>query len=1494
MLAARRVVGRSGSVSGFGRLFASPMAGFLSLPSFRPGRRARATAGVAVVMALLGLAASLCAQVTPAPAWSQQTPATSPPARAFAAMAYDAGTNQVVLFGGQGSSGNLNDTWTWNGTTWTQMSPATSPPARDVAAMAYDANSGQVVLFGGLKNSGGSGNLLNDTWTWNGSTWIQQTPATSPEARFSATMAYDASSGQVVLFGGEAFTANGVDFVGDTWTWNGTTWTQQTPAMSPPARGYAVMAYDATSGQELLFGGESNGTGFPFLNDTWTWNGTTWTQLSPATSPPLTGQAVMAYDANSGQELLFGGVNSGGTNVLGDTWTWDGTTWTQQTPVTSPEVRFSAAMAYDASSGQVVLFGGEGTSSILGDTWALQQGPVNLGSVNVCTAGATTPSPCSQTATLAFDVVAGTTISSINVLTQGAPNLDFKAAATQESNACAMQTYTSATTCTVTVTFAPKHPGQRLGAVVLQDSAGDPPATTYVSGTGQGPQITFSSPGMQSMLGSGFSSPIGVAVDGSGNVFVADFDSGVKEIVAVNGVVSSSSMVNPVGSGFSSPQGVSVDGSGNVFVADTNHNAVKEIVAVNGVVSSSSTVNTLGSGFSLPEGVAVDGSGNVFVADLLAGVKEILAVNGSIPATNPTINPLGSGFAQPSGVAVDGSGNVFVAEGNAVEEILAGTGGAASGTVNGSSMVNPLGSGFTQPQGVAVDGSGNVFVADSNAVKEILAVNGVVSSSSMINTLGSGFSGPRSVAVDGSGNVFVADQGNSRIEKLDYADPPTLTFATTNDGTTDGAQSVTITNDGNEPLTAISAGLSVAANFTQVDGTGTPANCTASFVLAEDASCNLSIEFAPVAPANGTVNGAVTLTDNNLNATPSTMQMIPLVGTAVEVTPTVTGISPTSGPTAGGTVVTITGTNFTGATSVRFGGAAATSLTVISATSITTTTSPAGTGTVDVVVTNPSGSSATSAADRFTYIQPVTLSSATLPAATAETAYGQTLTASGGTAPYTYAVTGGALPAGLTLSSAGVISGTPTAAGSFNVTVTATDSNGSKVMAAYSLAVTAPTITLSPATLTAATAETAYSQTLTASGGTGTYTYSVTAGALPAGVALSSVGVISGTPTTSGSFSFTVTAKDGDGFTGIKAYTLSVSAPTITISPTTLPAAMVGTAYSATLTASGGTAPYTDAISAGALPAGITLSAGGVLAGTATASGSFHFTVMATAGGFAGNQAYTLTVNAATVNPPTITISPMTLAAATAGTAYSATLMASGGAVPYRYSVTSGALPSGITLSASGVLAGTPAASGSFNFTVMATDSSAAPGPYSGTASYTLLVNIAAAPLGFTFTNAGTAAYTAAPGAMATYSFALAPLSGSYPGAVSFSVTGLPAGATASFTPSTVAVGSGATPVVMTVQTASATAQNKSNSPFGRGIVLAFLLLPFVAKRSVREKLKGRMLLLVLLMAGVTATLTGCGSTNGFMLQSPQTYTLTVTVTSGTFAHSQAVTLIVQ
>jgi large repetitive protein len=116
--------------------------------------------------------------------------------------------------------------------------------------------------------------------------------------------------------------------------------------------------------------------------------------------------------------------------------------------------------------------------------------------------------------------------------------------------------------------------------------------------------------------------------------------------------------------------------------------------------------------------------------------------------------------------------------------------------------------------------------------------------------------------------------------------------------------------------------------------------------------------------------------------------------------------------------------------------------------------------------------------------------------------------------------------------------------------------------------------------------------------------------------------------------------------------------------------------------------------------------------------------------------------------------------------------------------------------------------------------------------------------------------------------------------------------ATASFTPSTVAANAGPASIAMTVQTAAATAHN--SSPFGRGVVLALLLLPLGIKRSIRKKLNGWMLPLLLLVVGTTVTMSGCGSRNGFFLESPQSYTLTVTATSGTLTENQTVTLMVQ
>jgi hypothetical protein len=280
-------------------------------------------------------------------------------------MAYDPATGNIVLFGGSANGSGLNETWTFNGTTWTHLSPATSPPARSYASMAYDPATGTMVLFGGS----GASSDLNDTWTFNGTTWTHLSPATSPRARDGASMAYDPATGNIVLFGGEENSVN----LGDTWSFNGTTWAHLSPATSPPARWYASMSYDAATQDLVLFGGSGDTSD---LSDTWTFNGTTWTELSPVSSPTARDSAFMDYDPVTGNMVLFGG--SGAGSDLSDTWTFNGTTWTQLSPPASPLPRDSGSMVYDLATGKMVLFGGEANSAGLNDTWTFVQVTVSL------------------------------------------------------------------------------------------------------------------------------------------------------------------------------------------------------------------------------------------------------------------------------------------------------------------------------------------------------------------------------------------------------------------------------------------------------------------------------------------------------------------------------------------------------------------------------------------------------------------------------------------------------------------------------------------------------------------------------------------------------------------------------------------------------------------------------------------------------------------------------------------------------------------------------------------------------------------------------------------------------------------------------------------------------------------------------------------------------------------------------------------------------------
>jgi hypothetical protein len=267
-----------------------------------------------------------------------------------------------------------------------------------------------------------------------------------------------------------------------------------------------------------------------------------------------------------------------------------------------------------------------------------------FGSVNVGTTSSATP--------LTVTIQGAGILGSIAVLTQGAANQDFALAS---GGTCVVgRTYGTNATCTVNVTFTPKFAGVRSGAVVLSNASGSVLANSYLQGIGQGPQISIL-PGSQTAIGSGYTSPKGVAVDGSGDLFIADAGnessggstaSALYEEKLSNGVYTQTAISCASGT----PAGVAIDGAGNLYYTVPSVPAVYKVTLANGQCVQTS----IGNGFGTPLGVAVDGSGNVYIADYgISGVstavyEENLQPNGSYVQTT-----IGSTWVAPSGVAVD-------------------------------------------------------------------------------------------------------------------------------------------------------------------------------------------------------------------------------------------------------------------------------------------------------------------------------------------------------------------------------------------------------------------------------------------------------------------------------------------------------------------------------------------------------------------------------------------------------------------------------------------------------------------------------------------------------------------------------------------------------------------------------------------------------------------------------------------------------------------------
>ncbi|MFN8004776.1 MAG: putative Ig domain-containing protein, partial [Acidobacteriota bacterium] len=262
----------------------------------------------------------------------------------------------------------------------------------------------------------------------------------------------------------------------------------------------------------------------------------------------------------------------------------------------------------------------------------------------------------------------------------------------------------------------------------------------------------------------------------------------------------------------------------------------------------------------------------------------------------------------------------------------------------------------------------------------------------------------------------------------------------------------------------------------------------------------------------------------------------------------------------------------------------------------------------------------------------INLTPSSLPNGVVGAAYDQTLTASANgssLSSFMFAVTAGALAPGLSLNPTGSLSGTPTQAGSYNFTITAT-SSGCTATQNYTLTIlaTCPTLTVAPPLLPNGRIGVAYNQTLTVTGGTAPYTFALKVGStIPPGLSFVN-GTLSGTPTQTGTYGFQTRIKDANNCEVTQGYSVTINPPCepVVINPPTLPNATVGMAYSQTLTVSVTALGVNFVVSAGALPPGLTLAANGNLSGQPTQGGNYDFTVTATANGCTGTRAYTLSV----------------------------------------------------------------------------------------------------------------------------------------------------------------------------------------------------------------------------------------------------------------------------
>jgi len=440
-------------------------------------------------------------------------------------------------------------------------------------------------------------------------------------------------------------------------------------------------------------------------------------------------------------------------------------------------------------------------------------------------------------------------------------------------------TYTAGQTCQVTFYLGIYEPGIMSGSVVLYGASGNVLSVTSGEGIVTGAAVTVD-PGVQTTIGKSYVAPSGIAVDASGNTYVADPSSNAVYEYAPGSTVAGAS----IGSGLSAPAGVAIDANGDVFVADTGNSRVVMIPnKLSGLSTASQTAVTT-TGFTLknPQGVALDALGNLYIADT-GNARVLKLANPLSGSVNTAPVTVGTGLTSPYAIAVDALNNVYIADKGASAVVLIPGGGfTGTSTANtGSGVQTTVGTGLSAPTGVAVDASGSLYVADGGNARivKIPSLSGVLTSASQTTLIG-GLTKPFGIATDQTNDLFFTDMSAPKVvfvqrSGANSGTASTISFGSVASGTTVN-QTVALSNAGYSTSLAVTGFTAPASPFSR--GTAATNDCGATPTVLPGSGCNLMLTFT--APSSGTSTGSVVATDNALADTAAT-QSIALAGSTV-------------------------------------------------------------------------------------------------------------------------------------------------------------------------------------------------------------------------------------------------------------------------------------------------------------------------------------------------------------------------------------------------------------------------------------------------------------------------------------------------------------------------------------------------------------------------------------------------------------------------------------